>query len=150
MVNKTDIEHFLSLNKLAIAGVSRNKNKFGRIVYNELKAKGFEVFPINPTTDHIDAEQCFSELQSLPIAVDGVVIVVDLGHTEKIIRDAIKMEIKNIWIHQRVESPSVIQLCQENDVNLIQGECILMFAEPVGWFHRLHRGLRKVFGKLPD
>ncbi len=150
MVLKTDIDHFLSLNKLAIAGVSRNKSKFGRIVYNELKAKGFEVFPINPSADHIDGEPCFSDLQSLPLSVDGVVIVVDSGQTEKIIRDAVEMEIKNIWIHQRAESHSVIQMCQEHGVNLIHGECILMFAEPVGWFHRLHRGLRRLFGKLPD
>ena len=34
-------------------------------------------------------------------------------------------------------------------VTVIDGECILMFAEPAGWFHRLHRGLYRLGGKLP-
>jgi hypothetical protein len=32
---------------------------------------------------------------------------------------------------------------------VVTGECILMFAEPVGYGHRLHRFVKGLFGGLP-
>ena len=45
---KASIDTFLSTHKIAIAGVSRDPKKFGYLVFQQLKEKGFEVYPINP------------------------------------------------------------------------------------------------------
>jgi hypothetical protein len=31
----------------------------------------------------------------------------------------------------------------------VHGECILMFAEPAAFFHRAHRWIWRMLGKLP-
>jgi hypothetical protein len=31
-------------------------------------------------------------------------------------------------------------------VAVVEGACPLMFLEPVGWFHRAHRGIRRIKG----
>jgi hypothetical protein len=38
---------------------------------------------------------------------------------------------------------------QSHGANVIHGECILMFAEPLGTINRIHRWLWKILGKLP-
>ena len=35
-------------------------------------------------------------------------------------------------------------LCHEAGVDVVEGACPMMFLEPVGWFHRLHRSMRHV------
>ena len=60
MITKKDIEKFLEPKKLAIAGVSRNPKKFGHQVYEELKKKGFEVYPVNPQTSEIGRRKMLS------------------------------------------------------------------------------------------
>jgi hypothetical protein len=46
-------------------------------------------------------------------------------------------------------SQAAIEYAVSNKVNLVAGQCILMFAEPVEGFHKFHRNLKKLFGRLP-
>jgi hypothetical protein len=46
-------------------------------------------------------------------------------------------------------SQAAIEYAVSNKVNLVTGQCILMFAEPVEGFHKFHRNLKKLFGRLP-
>ena len=57
--------------------------------------------------------------------------------------------IKKIWMQQGSESPKAIKFCKENGIELVEGECIMMFSEPVKSIHKFHRGLNKLFGKYP-
>jgi len=53
-------------NIFAIIGVSANPNKWGFRVFNELKSKGFMVFPVNPKYNYIEGNVCYADLRSLP------------------------------------------------------------------------------------
>jgi hypothetical protein len=35
-------------------------------------------------------------------------------------------------------------------VEVVHGQCILMFTEPVGSFHKFHRWIWKVLRKIPE
>jgi hypothetical protein len=41
-----------------------------------------------------------------------------------------------------------VQLCREQGIEVIAGACPLTFLEPVGWFHRVHRAVRRRKGAL--
>ena len=51
----------------------------------------------------------------------------------------------------RIESPNheTIRIAEEFNIELINKKCIYMFAEPVAGFHKFHRALVKLFGRLP-
>ena len=66
MVTKKEIEKFFEPKKLAIVGVSRNKKKFGYLVFRDLKARGYEVCPVNPNTDKINGDLCYKSVKDLP------------------------------------------------------------------------------------
>jgi hypothetical protein len=45
-------------------------------------------------------------------------------------------------------SEEAVHLCRDHRVSVVAGACPLMFLEPVGWFHRLHRAARRLNGSL--
>jgi predicted CoA-binding protein len=150
MTSKAAVRDFLAQRSLAIVGVSRKKAKFGNMAFKELKRKGYRLFPVHPQAEAIAGERCYPALTALPEPVDGVLAVVPPAQTEQVVRDAAAAGIKRVWMQQGAESPPAIKFCEENGISVVHGECILMFAEPAAWFHRAHRWLWGLLGKLPQ
>jgi hypothetical protein len=140
---------FLSQRKLALVGVSRSGKKFGNMVLKELKAKDYQVYPVHPQASAIDGQTCWPSLSEMPEVVGGVIVVVPPAETERVVRDAAKAKIPRVWMQQGSESASAIRYCEENGLQVVHGECILMFAEPAAFFHRAHRWVWRMLGKLP-
>lgn len=149
MITRKKIEDFLENKKLAIAGVSRNPKKFGHVVYQELKKKGYEVLAINPVAEGINGDTAFRSVNDLPQDVRHLLILTPKKETDAVLREAINKGITNIWVQQMSETADTIRIAEEFNVELITGKCIFMFAEPVAGFHRFHRTLMKLFGRLP-
>lgn len=149
MSSKTMIDEFLEQKKLAVVGVSRKKNKFGNVIYRELKKKGFQVYPINPNTDIVEGDICYPDLFSLPEKVDGAVVNVPPAQTEKIVKEIKEAGITKVWLQQGSQSDDSIKYCERNEIECVSNECILMFAEPAGFIHRAHRWVWGALGKLP-
>ena len=150
MTSKKLVEGFLSSRKIAVVGVSRRKNKFGNVIYRELRKKGFLVYPINPNTNIIEEDICYPDLLSLPEKIDAVVINVPPAQTEKVVREVKEAGINKVWLQQGSQSDEAERFCEANGINCISNECILMFAEPAGFVHRAHRWVWGVLGKLPQ
>ncbi len=149
MTTQATINDFIAQRTLAIVGVSREGKKFGNIAFKELSAKGYRLFPVNPNAENIEGSSCYPNLGALPGPVGGVLIVVPPAVTEQVVRDAAKSGVKRVWMQQGAESEAAIRFCQENNLSAVYGECILMFAEPVAFFHRMHRWVWGLMGKLP-
>lgn len=149
MITKTQIEDFYRQGPVAIVGVSRNKKKFGRTVYAELKKKGIAVLPVNPNTDTIDGDKCYKDVASLPEDVKAMVVITPKNKTEEIVKQAGNKGIKHLWIQQMSDTPEALEIARQQGMNLIHGRCIMMFSEPVAGMHKFHRGIMKFFGRLP-
>lgn len=143
------IYDFLSQRSLAIVGVSRSGKKFGNAIYRTLKEKGYKLFPVHPQAETVEGDSCFHSLDALPEKVGGLVICVPPHQTEKVVQDAFQAGIKRVWLQQGAESYAAIRYCEKNGMSAVHGECILMFAEPVKSFHRVHRWFWKLIGKYP-
>jgi uncharacterized protein len=148
MTSKTIVEDFVSQKALAIVGVSRGGQKFGNGAYRELKAKGYKVYAIHPEAETLEGDPAYKDFASLPEKVGGVVVVVKPAQTEQVVREAAAAGITRIWMQQGSESDTAIQLCKENGLSEVHGECIMMYAVGTG-LHGFHRKLWKWFGKAP-
>jgi len=146
---KAVIDEFIAQAKIAVVGVSRDRNKFGNIAYRNLRDKGYHVLAVNPNIDRVEGEPCYPSLAALPEAVGGVVIVVPPRETEKVVREAEAAGIRRVWLQPGAESPGAIAFCESHGLAVVHGECIMMFAPPVRSVHRFHRGVRGLFGQLP-
>jgi predicted CoA-binding protein len=149
MTSKKFVENFLSEKSIAVVGASRNKKKFGYTVFKELKSKGYNVFPVNPNTEHIENEKCYPDLISIPGEINAALLVTPPSATMQVVKDAFNKGIKKIWMQQGSESEEAIRFCEENSIEVAYKECILMFAEPTAFFHRAHRWVKGLTGQLP-
>lgn len=149
MTKKESIQRFLAPKKIAIAGVSRNNKKFGYAIFNELRQKGFDICPVNPNVDEIDGIKCFKTVAEMPAGYEKLFIVTPKSETDEIVKKAAEKGIKHIWVQQMSNTDKTQTIAKEHGVELIDKECIFMFAEPVTSVHKFHRFIWKVFGKLP-
>ena len=148
-ISKEQIDSFLAGKKLAVAGVSRDPNKFGYHVLKELTKNGYTIFPINPNADEINGHSCYKSVDDLPSDVDSLLIVTPRNVTDQVLVSAIKKGIKNIWVQQSANTGETLKIAEEYQKEIIYGKCIFMFAEPVLSIHKFHRTLVKIFGGLP-
>lgn len=148
MATIKQIETFLASQPIAIAGVSRNPQKFGHAVFKELKEKGLNVIPVNPSEGDILGAKAYVDIKSLPAEVAGVIIVTKKSKTASLVREAREKGIKNLWIQQSSDTPEALKELEGSDINTITGECILMYHKPHG-FHKFHRAIKKLFGSYP-
>ena len=149
MTTRSAVEQFLAQRSLGLVGVSRGGRKFGNTVLRELTKRGYRVSVVHPEAAEIDGVSCVPSVSELPDEVGGIVIVVPPEQTEKVVREATLRGVRHIWMQQGSESPAAIELCRGSGIDVVHGECILMYAEPAG-IHRFHHWLWKLLGKLPQ
>lgn len=148
MTSLQRIESFLDKRPIAFVGVPRDTKKFGYHVYKDMKNRGFELIPVNPNADSINGETCYKDLASIPENVEKVFVITPKSQTLNVLEQAHEKGIKHVWIQQTAETKEAIAFGTENEMNLIHGECIMMFAVNSG-IHKIHGFLKKLFGRYP-
>ena len=150
MITKAMIDEFITQPSLAVVGVSRtNPNKFGNSAFRELKAKGYHLYLVHPSAETLEGERAYPSLKALPEKVGGVLVIVPPAQAEKVVQEAHEAGIEHIWLQQGAESQAAIQYCEQNGMNVVHGHCILMFAQPMKFFHKPHRWVLGILGQLP-
>jgi len=149
MTTKAAIDEFMSQPVLAVAGVSRDSRKFGNVVYKELRSKGIRVLAINPNAQTIEGDPCYPSLKALPEKAGGLVVCTQPAVSEQVVREAAEAGICRVWLQQGSESRTAIQFCQDHGINVISGECVLMYQPNTAFFHKFHKFFKEAFGGKP-
>ncbi len=142
------IDDFISSKKLAVVGMSRSGKKFGNMASRELRAKGYEIFPVHPEASEIDGLTCSPDLKSLSGKVDAVWISVPPAKVPAVLEEAAQIGLKNIWLQQGAWSKEVQETIDLLKLPVVSKKCIMMYAQPVHSIHKFHRTIVGIFGKL--
>ena len=143
-----EVQDFIQSKHIAVVGVSRNDKKFGKIIYNELKQRGYQVYAVNPQVKEIAGEPCYPNLSALKDKVNAVVVCVPPQQVGQVLQDAAQTGLVKVWLQQGSETPQLIEQAHNLGLNVVTGKCILMYAPPVKSFHAFHRFFVQLFGKL--
>jgi len=150
------VHDFLVQKRIAVAGVSRDKSRHpvGNLIYRRLKATGHAVFAVNPHLQAFETDRCYPDLQSIPGAVDGVMIVTRPETTERIVRDCRAAGVRRVWMHQSMAkgssvSAEAVEYCHHNDISVIAGGCPMMYGPGVDFGHTCMRWILRLTGRLP-
>ncbi|MGF1586728.1 MAG: CoA-binding protein [Bacteroidales bacterium] len=146
---KSQIDQFLACKKFAIAGVSRDKNKFGNAIFREMKKKDYNILPVNPNMEEFEGEKCYKSVSDLPADVEALIVITKPDVSHSIVKEALKKGIRNIFIQQGAYNAKIDELSLKNEANIICKQCILMFANPTG-IHKFHERLAKFFRFYPN
>ncbi len=141
------IQDFIEQKKVAIVGASRQGNKFGNSAAKELQERGYEAFYVHPEADEIDGQPTYPNLEAVKDKAECVWVSVPADRGEAVLREAADAGLKKVWLQQGAGSPDLLKLGDELELELISGKCILMYAEPVGSFHKFHQVVWKMIGQ---
>jgi predicted CoA-binding protein len=144
---------FLANKRIAVTGVSRDPKRHGaNSVYQRLRARGYEVFAVNPNASNVEGDPSYSSLASIPGGVDAVVIATSAEHAEQTMQECAELGIKHVWMHWGVGGSSVsgpaTAYGREHGIIVIDGGCPLMFGPTADVGHKI---MRRVFsGHVPQ
>ncbi|KTC66442.1 CoA-binding protein (plasmid) [Legionella adelaidensis] len=121
------IEKFFESSAFAVVGASPKRDKYGNKVLRCYMQNGLTAYPINPIHKEIEGLACYKNVSELPDTVQSISIITPSQVTEKVVIEAIKKGIKNIWMQPGAESDQAIKDCEINGVNVLaRGPCILV------------------------
>ena len=142
------IDKVLGSKKLAVVGASEDKRSFGNVAYRELKARGFDLTPVNPRYPEVAGDKCYKSLTDLPMGVDSALFVLAPKAAVSAVAEARAAGIKYIWFQQMADYATAVRAAEAVGIETVSKKCILMYAQPVQGFHSFHRFLNKMVGRL--
>lgn len=127
---------FLNPKSIAIIGASRDPQKVGGIVVNNIIESGFSgtIFPINPKATEIHGLQCYSDFINLPYAPDLAIIAIPAQWVLEALQQINTKGTKNVVVFtagfkeigeqgQKIEM-AIAQYAKENQINLLGPNCL--------------------------
>lgn len=145
---------FLGRKRIAVTGVSRTPEGHGaNVVYERLRSRGYQVFPVNPNAEEVAGDRCYPDLRSIPDGVQAVVIGTSPAHAESTVRECVDLGIDQVWMHRSVDRGSVSEPAaaygREHGITVIAGGCPLMFEPVADGGHKVMRVWCTLTGKMP-
>lgn len=120
-----EIREILSLKRVAVVGMSKNDYKAAHYVPKYLSENGYDIIPINPTSDEILGKKCHCFVSD----VDGVVDIVDVFRPSElvlpVIEDAIKKNPKVIWLQEGIHNPQAEEMAIKKGIKIVFNRCML-------------------------
>jgi uncharacterized protein len=155
MTLTTTAEDFLAQKRIAIVGMSRQKGT-GNIIYDRLKARGYEVFAVNPNVDQIDGIPVYPNLKAIPDGVDAVMIVTRPEVSESVVHECKEVGVTRVWMHNNPmfgaaassASPEAVDFCKANGISVVDTGCPLMFDPTADFAHKCMKWFLGVTGKM--
>lgn len=147
------IEEFLAQKRIAFVGLSREPRNIGTTLVQEFEKRGCMVLPVNPKVDEISGHRCYARVQDIQPPPDAVLLLTSPQVTDAVIRDCAEAGIRRVWMYRGggrgAVSTAAVKYCQEHGIDVVAGQCPLMYLDPVHGVHWFHRFLVKITGYYP-
>ena len=120
-----EIKDVFTLKKIAVIGMSRHSIKAAHFVPKYLSEQGFDITPINPTTNEILGKKCYPDISSVEHSIDIVDIFRPSDQVLSVIQDAIKKKPKVIWLQEGIHNEEAENLAREHGIDIVFNRCML-------------------------
>lgn len=124
----TDLTPLLASNEavIAVVGATDNLEKYGAIIYRDMKSRGYQMLAVNPYRTEVDEDRCYPDLSALPMKPDIIDLVVpsEIGLT--VAKEAVRLSYGNLWIQPGAESPELIDYLVAQGVDFTFDSCIMV------------------------
>jgi predicted CoA-binding protein len=148
-------ERFLAGHRIAVVGASSDAKKFGNTIFRELVAHGYDAVPVNSHADEVEGVAAYASVTDVPGAIDGVMVMVPGDAAVGAVHAAAARGVTRVWLFRGLGAPGALSeaslgACAEHHLDVVAGACPMMFLEPVGRGHDVHRALRRFNGAFTD
>jgi len=120
-----EIRDILSFKQVAVVGMSKNENKAAHYVPKYLSDNGYDITPVNPTTDEIMGMKCYEKVSDIDGDIDIVDVFRPSDEVLPVIEEAIKKKPKVIWLQEGIHNPEAEQLARNAGIKVVFNRCML-------------------------
>ncbi|MBI3549414.1 MAG: CoA-binding protein [Elusimicrobia bacterium] len=125
MNSPQDIEDILKLQTVAVVGCSPKRERPSNQVASYLMESGYRVIPVNPGHKEILGETCYPTLKDIPEPVEIVDIFRRSEFVPDIVKDAIDIKAKAVWMQDGVEDEQAAALARKSGLRVVMNDCML-------------------------
>ncbi len=122
------IRDFVACKRWAVVGVSNDRAKFGRQIFDAMRAAGYDVQPIHPSLAALDdGTPVYKRVADLPNPVEVVDLVVPPAATRAVVQDCIDHGVARVWFQPGTEDAEALGLAAANGIATIAyGPCAMV------------------------
>jgi len=119
------IREILSLKKIVVVGMSKNSSKAAHYVPKYLADNGYDVTPVNPTTDEILGKKCYNSISDIDGDIDIIDVFRPSDQVLSVIQEAIKKKPKVIWLQEGIHNSEAEDLAKKAGIKVVFNRCML-------------------------
>jgi predicted CoA-binding protein len=101
MSTRRDIEAFLALRRIAVVGVSRKAASYSRLVFGELRQRGYDLVPVHPLAREIDGIPCARSLAEVQPPPEAALILTRPDLYAELGEQARQADVAAVWFRQK-------------------------------------------------
>lgn len=131
-LDDAEIREILNYQTIAVVGCSPKEHRPSNRVASYLKMVGYKVIPVNPGYSSILGEKCYPNLLEIGQKVDIVNIFRRSEHVFPIVRDAIKIGAKAVWMQDGIEHFLAEETAQKAGLKVVMNDCIMREHQRLG------------------
>jgi predicted CoA-binding protein len=117
-------EILLNTKTIASVGISGNQEKVSNGVGAYLLEHGYQLIPVNPTTDEILGKKSYPDLSSVPEKIDVVQVFRRPEDVPPVVDEAIKVGAKVVWMQEGIVNEEAAQKAREAGLQVVMDACM--------------------------
>ena len=119
------INKIFTMRSIAVVGMSPKPQRPSHYVALYLKENGYNIIPVNPGHSEIAGMKSYSNLLEIPSKVDIVDIFRRSEHVVPIVKEAVKINAKAIWLQDGVINEEAAQVATSKNLLFVMNDCML-------------------------
>ncbi len=110
---------------IVVVGASSLPEKPSHWVSEYMIEQGYRVIPVNPEETEVFGVPCYPDLASVPEPVEFVNVFRRPEYCAAVVRDAIAVGAKVVWLQSGIISDEARRLAEEAGITFVQNRCVL-------------------------
>ncbi|MFQ6025298.1 MAG: CoA-binding protein [Nitrosopumilaceae archaeon] len=124
-LSDNEIKEIYSMKNIAVVGMSKNPDKAAHYVPKYLAYKGYNIIPVNPTTDNILDKKCYHSLEEISDSIDIVDVFRPSDQVMPVVEQAIKKNPKVIWLQEGIHNSDAEELARKTGIKVVFNRCMM-------------------------
>ena len=125
MTGDPELREILSYPTVAVVGCSPKESRPSHAVALYLRNAGYRVIPVNPGFSEILGEKCYPNLLQIPEKVDVVDVFRRSEEVLPIVRDAVRIGAKAVWLQDGVAHPAGEEEARRAGLKVVSNDCMM-------------------------
>ncbi len=121
-----EIKRIFQMKNIAVVGMSKNEEKPSQFVPKYLIDHGYNIIPVNPTTDSVLNKKSYKTVSNIPQEVQIVEIFRKSEDVMEVVQDVIKKDgIKLIWMQEGIYNKDAEELAKSHNIDVVYNRCMM-------------------------